>query len=86
MKYMRIEVKDQHGKQLVFPDYYPCQKELTIVVTLPESDAEQRRVPDSASLELLRRFYQAWQGREDDNVIDALIMEMGAVLETEAGG
>lgn len=49
-------------------------------------DAEQRRVPDSASLELLRRFYQAWQAREDDDVIDALVLQMGAVLETEAGG
>ena len=44
------------------------------------------RAADQAAIELLRRFYDAWQAREDDEVIDALVLEMSAVLKTAAGG
>lgn len=52
-------------------------------------DTQRSRTPraaDQAAIELLRRFYDAWQAREDDEVIDALVLEMSAVLKTAAGG
>jgi hypothetical protein len=45
-----------------------------------------KRAADHPAIELLHRFYDAWQSRADDEIIDALVLEMGAVLKTAGGG
>ena len=83
MKQVKITVVDQHGNLLGQPDWYPCLDELTITVFLPDTQRSPTlRGADSQALELLRRFYQAWQAREDDEIIDGFVLEMGAVLES----
>lgn len=47
--------------------------------------AELLRAADRSAIEMLRRFYDAWQSRADDRTIDELLVEMGAFLKTAGG-
>ena len=52
---------------------------------LPSRAAQLQRARGSSAFEILRRFHEAWENREDDGVIDALMVEMGEFLRPADG-
>ena len=77
-----VEDAIRDDKQLVC---VACEESFGIGVTVPAPRSPTLRAADQSAIELLRRVYAAW-AREDDEAIDALALEMNAVLKTAAGG
>lgn len=59
-----------------------CADEL---LDLLDRAAQLQRAHGSSALEILRRFHEAWENRQDDGVIDALMVEIGEFLRTADG-